>query len=187
MSEIMSIQGIPCYEKDGMAYLNLETVARGLGFIKVDKKDGVEYERVNKQFMRTQLQLFGILNSENDPLPEYIPENIFYRLAMKAKNETAEKFQALIADEVVPAIRKTGMYATAPTIDKILADPDYGISLLMMLKDERQKNAKMEDTIAVQNQQIKELQPKAISVCSADLGYCQGLRHECAKNESAVG
>ena len=56
-------------------------MARGLGFIKVDKKDGVEYERVNKQFMKTQLQLFGILSSESDPLPEYIPENIFYRLA----------------------------------------------------------------------------------------------------------
>lgn len=59
-------------------------MARGLGFIKVDKKDGVEYERVNKQFMRTQLQLFGILNSENEPLPDYIPENIFYRLACAA-------------------------------------------------------------------------------------------------------
>jgi len=28
-----------------------------------------------------------------------IPENIFYRLAMKAKNEAGEKFQALVADE----------------------------------------------------------------------------------------
>ena len=32
MNEIMNIQGIPCYEQDGVAYLNLETVARGLGF-----------------------------------------------------------------------------------------------------------------------------------------------------------
>ena len=31
MNEIMNIQGIPCYEKDGVAYLNLETVARGAG------------------------------------------------------------------------------------------------------------------------------------------------------------
>lgn len=42
--------------------------------------------------------------------PDYIPENIFYRLAMKAKNETAEKFQALVADEIIPSIRKTGSY-----------------------------------------------------------------------------
>ena len=112
--EIMNIQGIDCYEENGVAYLKLETVARGLGFMKVDKKDGVEYERVNKQFLRSQLQLFGILNSENEPLPDYIPENICYRLAMKAKNETAEQFQALIADEVIPQIRKTGGYQSKP-------------------------------------------------------------------------
>ena len=29
---------------------------------------------------------------------------------MKAKNETAEKFQALVADEIIPSIRKTGGY-----------------------------------------------------------------------------
>lgn len=44
----------------------------------------------------------------------FIPENIFYRLAMKAKNETAEKFQALVADEIIPAIRKTGSYTAKP-------------------------------------------------------------------------
>lgn len=33
---------------------------------------------------------------------------------MKAKNETAEKFQALIADEVIPQIRKTGGYQSKP-------------------------------------------------------------------------
>ena len=42
---------------------------------------------------------------------DYIPENIFYRLAMKAKNEVAEKFQAKVADEILPAIRKTGFYS----------------------------------------------------------------------------
>ena len=32
MNEIMTIQGIECYEVEGIAYLKLETVARGLGF-----------------------------------------------------------------------------------------------------------------------------------------------------------
>ena len=161
MNEIMTIQGIPCYEKDGVAYLNLETVARGLGFVKVDKKDGVEYERVNKQFMRTQLQLFGILNSENEPLPDYIPENIFYRLAMKAKNETAERFQAMIADEVVPAIRKHGGYLTPAKVQEVLTDPDTIIRLATQLKESREKALKLEainSDLTVQNQIYK---PKA--------------------------
>ena len=43
MSEtsIMNIQGIDCYELNGVAYLKLEAVARGLGF--TQNKNGVEY------------------------------------------------------------------------------------------------------------------------------------------------
>lgn len=33
---------------------------------------------------------------------------------MKAKNETAERFQALVADEILPTIRKTGGYQVKP-------------------------------------------------------------------------
>lgn len=99
------IQGIPCYEKDGVAYLNLETVARGLGFV---KKADSGNEVVNWTRVRGYLADLGV--EQKCTTGDYIPENIFYRLAMKAKNETAEKFQALIADEVVPAIRKTGGY-----------------------------------------------------------------------------
>ena len=39
-NEIMNISGVDCYEKDGVAYLNLEAVARGLGFTQT--KNGVE-------------------------------------------------------------------------------------------------------------------------------------------------
>ncbi|HEY3424817.1 MAG TPA: phage antirepressor KilAC domain-containing protein, partial [Negativicutes bacterium] len=55
-------------------------------------------------------------------LPEFIPENIFYRLAMKAKNETAEKFQAIVADEILPAIRKTGTYSVSPKVPQTLPE-----------------------------------------------------------------
>ncbi len=43
MNEVMTIQGVECYEMEGTAYLKLEAVARGLGF--TDVKDGVEYVR----------------------------------------------------------------------------------------------------------------------------------------------
>ena len=54
------------------------------------------------------------------------PENIFYRLAMKAKNETAEKFQALVADEIIPSIRKTGSYSV------VQVDPNLPPELAMV-------------------------------------------------------
>lgn len=102
MNEIMNIQGIPCYEKDGVAYLNLETVARGLGF--TEKKGDVDYV----MWRRVDRYLEELHFGTSAERPDYIPENIFYRLAMKAKNETAERFQALIADEVVPGDPQDG-------------------------------------------------------------------------------
>lgn len=104
MNEIMNIKGIECYEKDGTAYLKLEAVARGLGF--TDTSKGAEYVRWNT--VRQYLEEIGF--SQEVAKDTFIPENIFYRLAMKAKNEAAEKFQAFIADEVIPSIRKTGGY-----------------------------------------------------------------------------
>ena len=103
-NEIMNISGVDCYEKDGVAYLNLEAVARGLGFTQT--KNGVEYVK----WERVSAYLSELGFSPEVGKDGYIPENIFYRLAMKAKNETAEKFQALVADEIIPTIRRTGGY-----------------------------------------------------------------------------
>lgn len=102
--QIINISGIDCYEKDGTAYLKLEAVARGLGF--TDNSKGVEYVRWNT--VRQYLKEIGF--SQEVAKNGFIPENVFYRLSMKAKNEAAERFQAKIADEVIPTIRRTGGY-----------------------------------------------------------------------------
>lgn len=98
------IEGVECYEKDGTAYLKLEAVARGLGF--TDKSKGSEYIRWNT--VRKYLKDIGF--SQEVAKEDFIPENVFYRLAMKARNEVAEKFQAKVADEIIPSIRKHGGY-----------------------------------------------------------------------------
>ena len=107
-NEIMNISGVSCYEKDGTAYLSLEAVARGLGFTTTQTIDGKEY--INVRWKRVDEYLAEIGFATCGKRPDFIPENIFYRLAMKAKNETAEKFQALVADEIIPTIRRTGGY-----------------------------------------------------------------------------
>lgn len=141
MSEIINIGGVDCYEKDGTAYLKLETVARGLGF--VDASKGTEYVRWNT--VRQYLTEIGF--SQEVAKTDFIPENIFYRLAMKAKNETAERFQAMVADEIIPSIRRHGMYATADTVEMMLSDPDTAIRLLNQIKEERAKRAALEAKI----------------------------------------
>lgn len=139
MNEVLNISGIECFEKDGTAYLKLETVARGLGF--TDNHNGIEYVRWSR--VDKYIEELGFATSGERPT--FIPENIFYRLAMKAKNEAAERFQALVADEIIPSIRRHGMYATAETVEKMLSDPDTAIRLLNEIKSEREKRIALEE------------------------------------------
>ena len=77
----------------------------------------------------------------------FLPENMVYRLGFKANNSAAQKFQSLLADEVLPAIRKHGAYVTPQTVEQLLADPDTMIKILMDLKQERAARLKAEQTI----------------------------------------
>lgn len=153
---IMSISGVDCYEKDGTAYLKLENVARGLGF--TQEKNGVEYvrwETVSKYL--DELHFPNKLGKDN-----FIPENIFYRLAMKAKNETAEKFQAKVADEIIPSIRKHGGYIAGQenlTDDELL---EKAVLVAQRKIAERDKKIKdLETTVHDMDKVISEMTPKA--------------------------
>jgi len=75
---------------------------------------------------------------------KYITEGDLYRLIARSKLPNAERFERWVFDEVLPSIRKLGAYMTEPTIDKILADPDFGITLLTQLKEERRKTRELE-------------------------------------------
>lgn len=90
-----------------------------------------------------------------------INESGLYSLILGSKLPSAKAFKRWITHEVIPSIRKNGIYATDVTVDRIISDPDFGIQLLMQLKDERSKRAALENTVAVQSQQIAELSPKA--------------------------
>lgn len=143
MNDIINIGGVDRYEKDGTAYLKLETVARGLGFTQTQTKNGMEYISVRWERVERYLAEFGFPHKWGKD--DFIPENIFYRLAMKAKNEAAEKFQAKIADEVIPSIRKHGAYITPETVDRMIESPDFGIKLLTALKDEQARRKALEE------------------------------------------
>ena len=146
--ELLNVNGIECYEKDGVVYLKLEAVARGLGF--TQEKNGVEYVRWDR--VENYLADMGFPHTWGKD--DFIPENIFYRLAMKANNETAEKFQAKVADEVIPSIRKHGAYMTEDTLDRMINSPEFGIKLLTALKEEKDKRKALEvanSELSVQN------------------------------------
>ena len=89
-----------------------------------------------------------------NPNKTIISEPGLYKLIMRSRKPEAKEFQRWVTHEVLPSIRKRGIYATETTIDQILADPDFGIRLLTNLKNERAKRIEAEN-------HVKELEPKA--------------------------
>ena len=112
---------------DASISLNAEDTAIGFGWYQIkNNKKYPKWERINGFISE-----FG-----NSPLvgkDDYIPESLFYLLGMKANNDVAKKFQMWLATEVLPSMRKYGMYAT----DELLDNPDLLIAAATKLKEER--------------------------------------------------
>lgn len=84
-----------------------------------------------------------------------INESGLYSLIMSSKLPGAKRFKRWVTSEVLPSIRKSGLYATEKTVDAILADPDVGIRLLTSLKEERARRQQLES-------QARENAPKVL-------------------------
>lgn len=97
----------------------------------------------------------------------FITEGDLYRLIFNSKLPTAEKFESWVVDEVLPSIRKHGMYATPATIEDMIANPDIIIQLATTLKEERAARAQAEAEVEAQRP-VAAL-GKAIKTAEGDL------------------
>lgn len=85
---------------------------------------------------------------------KFIDEGNLYRLIVKSKLPQAQQFERWVFDEVLPMIRKTGMYITENVWDMIYEDPRTMGELIIKYADEREKRMKAE-------QKVEELTPSA--------------------------
>jgi prophage antirepressor-like protein len=148
---------------DGKEYFPASECARILGYsnprdaiLRHCKPEGV----VKHDGVSLTTNQYGI-STEQMVEKTYITEGNLYRLIIRSKLPAAERFERWIFDEVLPTIRKHGLYATEKVLDEILADPDYGIRLFSELKAERQRRKALELENAQHKQIIGELRPKA--------------------------
>lgn len=79
----------------------------------------------------------------------FINESGLYSLIIGSKLPSAKKFKRWVTAEVLPSVRKHGVYATDEVIDKILNNPDFGIQLLTQLKEERTARVEAEKKNAI--------------------------------------
>jgi len=89
-----------------------------------------------------------------------INESGLYSLIITSKKPEAKHFKRWITSDVLPSIRKHGMYATPETVEDILDNPDNMIKILTAYRDERKANEALKQEVAVRDQQLLEMQPK---------------------------
>ena len=100
--------------------------------------------------------LVSIEGASNGLPVNAVNEPGLYTLVLSSRKPEAKAFKRWITHEVIPSIRKHGLYAA----DELLANPDLFIKVLQDLKEERARSAQLATQNAVQSQQIAEMQPK---------------------------
>ncbi|WP_276905080.1 phage antirepressor [Faecalibaculum rodentium] len=120
-------------------------VAEVLGYVKplnavathVDKDDSLK-QGLTDRLGRIQETIF-------------INESGLYSLILGSKLPEAKRFKRWVTSEVLPSLRRNGMYA----MDELLDNPDLAINALQKLKEEREARRQLE----LQNAEMK---PKAL-------------------------
>ena len=80
-----------------------------------------------------------------------------YSVILRSDKPEARRFKRWVTHDVLPTIRRHGMYAR----EELLDNPDLMISVLQALKYERSHNALLEQRAAIQGRLIAEMKPKA--------------------------
>ena len=87
----------------------------------------------------------------------FITEQQLYFVMNRSDKPNAKPFRMWVNTEVLPSIRKHGMYATPATIEEMLNDPDTMIATLVKLKEERAARIKAEEAKAIAEKKAEDL------------------------------
>lgn len=137
-------------EIDNEPYFVGKDVAEILGYSDVSKAIKMHVdddEKLTRQF---------VVSGQNRNM-YVINESGLYSLILSSKLPTAKKFKRWVTSEVLPSIRKHGLYAT----DELISNPDIAIAAFQALKEEREQRQLLQFECNKQKQIIGELKPKA--------------------------
>jgi prophage antirepressor-like protein len=120
-------------------------------FVGKDVAEILGYDQTSNMIKRLDSEDF--MSSKMDGMnmkSTLINESGLYTAILGSKKSEAKHFKRWVTSEVLPTIRKNGMYV----VDNLLANPDIAIQVFTKLKDEREKRL-------IAEQRVNELQPKA--------------------------
>lgn len=142
--EFGSIQAI---EIDGEPWFVASPIAKALGYrMASDMTRRLDGDEKGTRSVRTP---------GGDQDVSVISEAGLYSAVLGSKLPQAKAFRRWVTHEVIPAIRRHGLYATPQAAEAMLADPDVMIATLQALKAERARAAELAAANA-------EMAPKAL-------------------------
>lgn len=133
---------------EGTGWLVGKDVAETLGY--KDTADAIKVHVEEEDKLTGQITASG--QRRNMIL---VNESGLYSLVLSSKLATAKIFKRWVTSEVLPSIRKHGMYATANTVENMLSNPDFAIQLLQKYKEEHMKRE-------ILQQKVEEDKPKVL-------------------------
>lgn len=131
-------------EINGEAWFVGKDAATALGYSDTAKAIRVHVDEEDKQIFK--VDEMATLKTSNYGA-YIINESGLYSLILSSKLPTAKRFKHWITSEVLPAIRKQGMYATSETVQRIINDPNFLIGVLTELQKEQAKNKVLTEKI----------------------------------------
>ena len=153
--------GIEVFKNDEFGSIRTMTVNREPMFVGKDVAEILGYERTADAIrVHVDPEDRGVGEMQTPGGTQQmviINESGLYSLILGSKLPTAKKFKHWVTAEVLPAIRKHGVYA----MDDLLNDPDALITALTAYKEEKEKVAQLQEENLQKTQMITEMQPKA--------------------------
>lgn len=145
--------GLPWFvAKDVCKCLELENVSQALASLDEDEKNSI-----NPNIISADVGFDKMMEAANVPMHAVIPEAGrggrplalvsepgLYSLILRSRKPEAKAFKRWLVHEVIPAIRRHGVYATPQTVEAMLGDPDTTIKILTALKEERAQRQALE-------------------------------------------
>lgn len=124
---------------DGQPWFVGKDVAKALGYSKSENALQRHVDEEDKSL--TPFQGGCSTGRQNTTI---INESGLYSLILSSKLPNAKKFKRWVTSEVLPSIRKYGMYATEQTIDNVLNGTEEAEKLFIQLKEEKLRTRELE-------------------------------------------
>ncbi len=143
-------------------------------FVGKDVADNLGYQNgsrdINRHVLEEDRKKEMVFDGNQNKETILINESGLYALIFGSKLESAKRFKHWVTSEVLPSVRKHGVYA----VDELINNPEMAIKAFTALKEEREKNK----LLAADNERMK---PKEIFADAVSASESSMLVRDVAK------